>query len=138
MKKFLTFLLIAAAVFELRAQTPIKVKSSTTRHGPERGSLIIIGGNVGSTMSIWNKFTELAGGKDKARIVVVTTAAGDSALFDKRDVETVKKQTGIKNVVLLHTSSLTEANSEKFITPLKTATGLYFVGGRQWYIADSP
>ena len=137
MKQLFSLLLMAASFTGLQAQTPIKVKPSTTRHGPEKGSLIIIGGNVGSTMSIWNKFTELAGGKDKARIVVVTTAAGDSALFDKRDVETVKKQTGVKNVVLLHTSSLTEANSEKFIAPLKTATGVYFVGGRQWYIADS-
>jgi len=117
-------------------QSPMQNKS-VTRHGPEKGSLIIIGGNVGSTASVWNKFTELAGGKDKAVIVVVTTGAGDSAKYDQKDVETVKKQTGIKNVTLLHTSNLNEANSEKFIEPLKKATGVYFVGGRQWYIANS-
>ena len=44
---------------------PLEVKASVTRHGPEKGSLLIIGGNVGSTTSVWNKFTELAGGKDK-------------------------------------------------------------------------
>ncbi len=108
-----------------------------TRHGPEKGTLIIIGGNVGSTVSIWNKFTELAGGKEKAIIVVVTTAAGDSAAVDTADINTVKKETGIANVTLLHTTSLTEANSEKFIAPLKKATGVYFVGGRQWRLADS-
>lgn len=117
--------------------TPLTVHPSPTRHGPEHGSLLIIGGNVGSTASIWNKFTELAGGKDKAHIVVVTTASGDSAAFDQRDVDVVKKQTGIADVVLFHTSSLREANSEKFIEPLKRATGVYFVGGRQWRIADS-
>jgi cyanophycinase len=116
---------------------PIKITNSPTRHGPEKGALIIIGGNVGDTRDIWDKFTELAGGKEKAVIVVVTTASGDSAAFDKKDVETVKKETGIKNVTLLHTSDLREANSEKFIVPLKTATGVYFVGGRQWHIADS-
>lgn len=117
--------------------SPIEVKKSTTKHGPEKGSLLIIGGNVGSTASIWEKFTELAGGKDKAHVVVVTTASGDSAAFDKKDVEEVKKQTGIKDVVLLHTSDLREANSEKFIAPIRRATGVYFVGGRQWRIADS-
>ena len=119
------------------ATSPIEVKKSTTKHGPEKGSLLIIGGNVGSTASIWNKFTELAGGKDKAHVVVVTTASGDSAAFDKKDVEEVKKQTGIKDVVLLHTTDLREANSGKFIAPLQKATGVYFVGGRQWRIADA-
>jgi cyanophycinase len=119
------------------AQTPITIKPSATRHGPEKGALLIIGGNVGSTASVWAKFTELAGGKDKARIVVVTTAAGDSAATDQKDVEDLKKQTGIKNVILLHTRDLKTANSEKFIEPLKQATGVFFVGGRQWYIADS-
>jgi len=38
---------------------------------------------------------------------------------------------------LLHTNNLAEANSEKFIAPLKKATGVFFVGGRQWRIADS-
>jgi cyanophycinase len=32
---------------------------------------------------------------------------------------------------------LKEANSEAFIAPLKKATGIYFIGGRQWRIADS-
>ncbi|HEY0245694.1 MAG TPA: cyanophycinase, partial [Mucilaginibacter sp.] len=118
------------------AQSPMQ-NGSPTRHGPVNGTLIIIGGNVGSTASIWNKFTELAGGKDKAKIVVVTAGAGAAAKDDQKDVETVKKETGIKNVVLFHTSDLKEANSEKFIAPLKDATGVYFVGGRQWYIANS-
>ncbi|MBS1662112.1 MAG: cyanophycinase [Bacteroidetes bacterium] len=117
--------------------TPIEVHPSTTLHGPEHGSLLIIGGNVGSTASVWNKFTELAGGKDKAKIVVVTAASGDSAAFDQKDVEEIKKQTGISNVTLLHTNDLKEANSETFIAPIKQATGVYFIGGRQWRIADS-
>jgi cyanophycinase len=107
-----------------------------TVHGPEKGSLLIIGGNVGSTASIWNKFTELAGGREKAHIVVITAASGDSAAYDTADVNTVKRQTGIADVVLLHTHDLRTANSEAFIAPLKRATGVYFVGGRQWRIAD--
>jgi len=122
----------------LAQKSPITIdKASTTVHGPEKGSLIIIGGNVGSQRDIWDKFTELAGGKDKAFVVVVTTASGDSAAYDQKDVDEVKKQTGIKRAVLLHTSDLKEANSETFIAPLKKATAVYFVGGRQWRIADS-
>jgi cyanophycinase len=138
-----SYLSIVIAVFmlgsaEVIAQvSPITVKKETTKHGPEKGSLLIIGGNVGSTASIWNKFTELAGGKDNAHIVVVTAAGGDSALYDLKSIAEVKKQTGIKDVVLLHPKSLAEANSEKFIAPLKKATGVYFIGGRQWRIADA-
>ncbi|MDQ0638420.1 cyanophycinase [Pedobacter sp. W3I1] len=139
MKKLSIFLLaITAFAFSAFAQSsPITVKKSDTRHGPEKGSLLIIGGNVGSQRDIWDKFTELAGGKDKAVLVVVTTASGDSAAFDKKGVEEVKRQTGIKNVTLFHTSDFKEANSEKFIAPLKNATAVYFEGGRQWRIADS-
>ncbi|KQM69355.1 peptidase S51 [Pedobacter sp. Leaf216] len=139
MKKLsVLFLALTAFAYPAFAQpSPITVKKSDTKHGPEKGSLLIIGGNVGSQRDIWEKFTELAGGKDKAILVVVTTASGDSAAYDKKGVEEVKKQTGIKNVTLFHTSDLKEANSEKFIAPLKNATAVYFEGGRQWRIADS-
>ena len=139
MRKYLLILAsIALSYASSFAQTsPITIKPSSTLHGPEKGTLLIIGGNVGSTTAIWSKFTELAGGKAKAKIVVVTAASGDSAAYDQKDVDEVKKQTGISNVTLLHTNDLKEANSEKFITPLKDATGVYFVGGRQWRIADS-
>jgi cyanophycinase len=139
MKKLIILSLIIAATgySTFAQQSPITVKKSPTRHGPEKGSLIIIGGNVGSQRDIWEKFTELAGGADKAAVVVVTTAAGDAAGVDNKEVEELKKQTGIKNVTLLHTSDLAVANSEKFIAPIKKATGVYFVGGRQWRIADS-
>jgi cyanophycinase len=138
MKPYLILILISFTTYQSYAQTPIQIDTkSTTRHGPEKGSLLIIGGNVGSTASVWNKFVELAGGKDQAHIVVVTAAAGDTAALDQKAVEEVKKITGIKDVTLLHTKSLTEANSAKFVAPLKRATGVYFLGGRQWRIADS-
>ena len=137
MRNFLTILLLAATHYLFAQPSPITVKRSTTLHGPEKGSLLIIGGNVGSNKDIWDKFTELAGGKEKARVVVITAASGDSAAFDTTAANNIKRQTGIKNVTLLHTSSLKEANSEKFIAPLREATAIYFGGGRQWHIADS-
>ena len=137
MRNSLTFLLILSACNLFAQPSPVTVKRSSTIHGPEKGSLLIIGGNLGSTPSVWDKFTELAGGKEKARLVVITAAAGDSAASDTAAVNEIKKQTGIKNVMLLHTRDLKEANSEKFVAPIRQATAVYFTGGRQWYIADS-
>jgi cyanophycinase len=116
--------------------TPITVnESSPTRHGPEKGSLIIAGS--GFTPEVWERFIALAGGKDKARIVVITAAAGDSAALSTRTADRIKQQFGVKEVVTLHTKNLDVANSEAFIAPLKKATGVFFGGGRQWHIADA-
>jgi len=137
-KRSLFSILIAAISFtaSFGQQSPITVKKSTTRHGPEKGSLIIIGGG-GSTPKIWAKFTELAGGKDKARIIVITTASGDSAEFSTATVEAVKKGTGVQNVTIVHTGDLEVANSDQFVSLINNATGVFFDGGRQWRPADS-
>jgi len=136
MKKVILSIVLAIMAFNVSAITPIQIKESTTKHGPENGSLIIIGGGL-IPDDVWVKFTELAGGVDKANIVVVTTAAGDSAGIETRTVDLVKNETKIRKVTLLHTNDLKEANSEKFIAVLKNATGVFFEGGRQWRIADS-
>jgi cyanophycinase len=136
MKKYsyLLLILVLSVTFTF-AQTPIQInQKSTTRHGPETGSLLIIGGG-GPTPEIWAKFLELAGGKDKANIVVITAASGDTVRPNAG--ESIKKNLGISNVTILHTKNLAEANSEKFVAPLKKATGVWFDGGRQWRAADS-
>ena len=129
-------LFVLLSILNTYSQSPITVQHSGTRHGPEKGSLLIIGGGT-VPEEIWSKFTELAGGVEKARIVVVTTAEGDSAAFDTASVRNVIAQTKILNVTLLHTIDLKEANSEKFVSVIRKATGVYFEGGRQWRIADS-
>jgi len=68
---------------------------------------------------------------------VITAALGDSEGYRNESVELLKRETNIANISLLHTKDLAEANSEKFISSLKKATGVFFVGGRQWRIADS-
>jgi len=57
--------------------------------------------------------------------------------FNTRSAESIKKRFGINNVTVLQTKNLAEANSEKFVAPLRKATGVWFDGGRQWRIADS-
>lgn len=136
LKKFGLLTLFSTWTALAAAQSPIERRQEDTRHGPANGSLLIIGGSVGSTPSIWNKFVELAGGTEQANIVVITTAAGDSAAWDSRHVEQIKKITGIQRVTLMHTTSIKEANTEAFVAPLREATGVYFIGGRQWRIAN--
>ncbi len=66
------------------------------------------------------------------------TAADDSSLnvnnpFEKELLQNL----GVKQVTVLHTRDAKEANQEKFVAPLKKASGVWFVGGRQWRLADS-
>ncbi len=103
--------------------------------GPEKGSLIVVGGgNIGE--DIWDKFIELAGGKD-APIVCIPTAGGRESyeLDDVIDAGILKKM-GI-NVSLLHTNDKTMADSDAFVEPLKKAKGVWFSGGRQWRLVDA-
>jgi cyanophycinase len=136
MTKFFSLITLLGTVLIGSAQSPIAIKPGATRHGPEKGSLLIIGGG-GSTPEIWAKFIELAGGRDKAKIVVVTTASGEPGALSTTLADQVKAQTGAKNVVQIHTTSSTVANSDSFVAKLKDATGIFFGGGRQWRIADA-
>ena len=70
--KFVT-LFFLAMIFCLQ----LNAQSATT--GPDKGSLIIVGGgNVGP--EIWTRFVELAGGAANANIIIVTTADEDSSI----------------------------------------------------------
>jgi cyanophycinase len=103
--------------------------------GPEKGALVIVGGGT-ITPDIWARFIEQAGGPS-AQIVVIPTAGEDSSLTrTPREVQQLK-ELGLANVTTLHTRDPKVANQASFVTPLKTATGVWFVGGRQWRLADA-
>ena len=118
------------------AQNPVKINPSETRHGPENGALVIIGGG-GSTNEIWDKIVELAGGKEKAFFVVVTNASGDSAHLYANQGRELRERIGEERVVQMHLTTIQEANDENNLALLRKATGIFFVGGRQWRIADA-
>jgi cyanophycinase len=102
-------------------------------HGPRNGWLIIIGGGVVGP-EIWDRFFELAGGKDQPIVVIPT--AGDADTYNDSALAPFRKA-GAKNVTLLHTRDRQVADSEAFVEPLRKAHGVYFLGGRQWRLADS-
>ncbi|RLD32958.1 MAG: cyanophycinase [Bacteroidetes bacterium] len=106
--------------------------------GPEKGSLVIVGGNL-SDSSIYAKFMELAGGSD-APVVIIPTAGDDEFLFKHHGLEEIEKRFadhGFRNLTILHTRNREEANKKEFYEPLEKATGIWFSGGRQWRLVDA-
>ena len=123
------FLFAATTAFSQQQKQPSFI-------GPEKGSLIIVGGGkVGA--DIWARFIELAGGPN-ASIVVIPTAGEDSAINSGKSFERdLLQNLGVQNVVVVHTRDPKTANTAAFVAPIKKATGIWFVGGRQWKLADA-
>jgi cyanophycinase len=99
------------------------------------GSLVIVGGGK-MPDDVREQFVRLGGGK-QGRLVVIPTAAtradkGDSASFAKP-----WKSSGFTDVTVLHTRDRKRADDPQFVTPLKTATAVWFGGGSQKRIADA-
>ncbi len=101
--------------------------------GPANGALVIAGGGRLSD-GIIERFIELAGGP-KAVIVYVPTAAGEGDYPDS-SANFLRKGRALK-VTVLHTANRDTANSTYFTRQLSEATGVWFGGGRQWYLVDS-
>lgn len=132
MKKFYISLAVLLLSFSLNAQNASLNKEFI---GPEKGSLVIVGGAMQSD-AILDRFIELAGGVD-ANFVVIPTAGGQANYSD--DFYFMKKinDRGAKNVTLLHTRDPKVADTEAFASPLRTADGVWFTGGRQWRLVDA-
>lgn len=135
MKKIFFTALVAIATFTSNAQTPITIGKYTTQHGPENGSLVIIGGGQHPELVV-DTIISLAGGKDKAKIVVVTNASGTDEDYHSKTIEEFATKVGKKNVSVLNLKTIEEANDDKKLKDLKEATGIFFTGGRQWRITD--
>lgn len=130
--KFLTSALLATTTIA----TPIttSISTNTTTFGPENGHLVIVGGNLQSDR-IWQKIIDLAGGPN-ASIVVVPTAGGDSTYNSSFPAALSLSRLGA-NVTVLHTYDPLVADTDAFIAPLLSATGIFFGGGRQWRLVDA-
>lgn len=102
--------------------------------GPALGTCIL--GGSGGEPEMVQRFLELAGG-ERARIVVIPTAAGgDGDNLGQGSVRMLERA-GAESAVVLHTRDPQIANSAAFVEPLKSATGVWFGGGRQWRLVDA-
>lgn len=122
-------------VILLSSQAAFSKNPAKTVVGPQNGSLVIMGGGGKDRTfpQIFAKFVELAGGKN-ARIVVVPTAASSDPNhnYQRSWAIDLARSMGVREATILHTHDRKVADSEEFVKPLKTATGVWFGGGRQW------
>jgi cyanophycinase len=93
-------------------------------------------GGGGSPAGMYNRFIDLAGGRDKARIVVFPTANPDP--LPKSDgLANIFRKAGAKKVTVLEGRTLKDVESPAFLDALREATGIWFGGGRQWRFVDA-
>ena len=109
-------------------------------HGPARGYLLITGG--ATEPRDYQRFVDLAGGS-KANIVVIPNASvtkpTDQAALQVEYCGPKSPFAAFPGVpcTVMFTDDRAVANSDAFVAPLKTATGVWFVGGRHWRVADA-
>ena len=103
--------------------------------GPERGSLVIVGGGM-QDLDILVRFGELAGSLD-AQIVVIPTAGGADNYDQSWQGLQQFRDAGLTNITLLHTYDPAVANTDAFADAIQQAQGVWFTGGRQWRLADA-
>ncbi len=125
---FLAILCFAQA----NAQTATNSFKTT---GPEKGTLMIVGGG-GKSDSIFLAFIKLAGGMN-APIVVIPTADGNEKHDQNSGGAGTFRKLGATNVTVLHTYDKNIANTDSFVQPLHNAKAVWFGGGRQWRLVDA-
>lgn len=126
---------VAVAVLALGAPLAAQQQAGLPTVGPERGSLVVVGGNMQSP-EIYKRFIELAGGPD-APIVMIPTAGGEEEYDEFYQGLNAWRANGARNLIILHTTDPKVADTDAFVEPLKTAHGVFFFGGRQWHLVDS-
>jgi cyanophycinase len=103
--------------------------------GPSRGALVVVGGGT-LGREIVDRFIELAGGKDRAFVVIPTADGAESYAADYAG-KTFLAKAGVRNITVLHTKEKAVADSEAFVQPIRQANAVWFPGGRQWRLVDS-
>jgi cyanophycinase len=103
--------------------------------GPSSGIVMPAGGGALGP-EIWERFVALAGGPE-ARIVVIPTAGTEEEFPPDWSGFSPLRAAGAAHVTVLHTRDRREADSREFVEPLRSATGVWIPGGRQWRLVDS-
>ncbi len=126
----------------LKVETPVVPCLLAQTSGPKEGHLVIVGGAMSAKSGIVAKFVQLGGGVGTARVVVIPTAglptdgSGDASKAAAKIVRMFEGE-GAASVDVLHTVDRKLANTDSFAAPLRTATVVFFGGGRQWKIFDA-
>ena len=109
---------------------------SAADYGPEKGTLVIVGGNM-QDPAIVKRFIDLAGGPDAPIVIIPTAGEADDEYGQYWSGLKLWRENGAQNLTVLHTRDRKVADSEAFVKPIREARGVFFGGGRQWRLADS-
>lgn len=109
---------------------------AATAHGPDKGTLVIVGGNM-QDQAIVRRFIDLAGGPDAPIVIIPTAGEADEDYDNYWSGLKQWRDNGAKNLTVIHTRDRKVADSEAFVAPIRAARGVFFSGGRQWRLADS-
>jgi cyanophycinase len=101
---------------------------SPSAPGTEQGYLLLSGG-----VSQRPRFIQMAGGAGASIVVIPTGSIAKPADFASLPPYCTRDFAHMQCTVL-HTTDRSVADSEVFVLPLKTATGVWLVGGRPWRI----
>ena len=113
-----------------------RVTLSAAEHGPDKGTLVIVGGNM-QDPAIVKRFIDLAGGPDGADRDHSDRGRSDDEYDQYWSGLKLWRENGAKNLTVLHTRDRKVADTEAFVKPIRAARGVFFGGGRQWRLADS-
>jgi cyanophycinase len=100
-----------------------------------RGTLVICGGGEISD-EVLDEFVVAAGG-EQARVVVITTASETADSEEIEDELEYWRAQKLARLTILHTRSRETADDLEFARPLTEATGVWFCGGDQAFLADT-
>ncbi|MDZ7778899.1 MAG: cyanophycinase [Gemmatimonadota bacterium] len=132
----LPFILSVLVLLAVPAPAPAQdVEQLGTVVGPERGTLLAVGGAMESA-EIYRTFIELAGGPG-AHLVMIPTAGGEPHYDHRYPGLNAWREHGARNLTVLHTTDPAVADTEAFVEPLASADGVFFFGGRQWRLVEA-
>ena len=109
---------------------------TATEHGPEKGTLVIVGGAM-QDPAIVKRFIDLAGGPEAPIVIIPTAGEADDEYGEYWSGLKQWRENGANKLTVLHTRDRKVADSEAFVKPIRAARGVFFGGGRQWRLADS-
>lgn len=118
----------------LSALTAISLVAGAAEPAP-KGHLVIHGGGA-MTPDVVDRFVELGGGRDGHLVYVPSSMEGDPATGPDSIPKYLRPES-FGRTTLLHTRDPRVADTDDFIAPLRTATAIWFSGGRQWRTMDA-
>ncbi|HEY0459663.1 MAG TPA: cyanophycinase [Pyrinomonadaceae bacterium] len=110
----------------------------TKKENGSRGGLVAVGGGESAnitedSLKIIERFLQLAGGLNKAKILVMTVAT-DSPEDAAERYKEVFERLKFKNFEVLNIDDRSQAFDEPVLEKIRNATGLYFTGGSQLHV----